>query len=154
KAATERGVFVANVPDYGLDEVADHAFTLVLATSRKLFRIDRATKREESDVFQRIVRPLNSPSSQVLGLLGFGNIARRVAARAKPFGYNVIAFDPWVKRWDFAFLGVERVSSLDELLRRSDVVSVHVSLGPESKRMVGEKELRIMKPSSYIVNTS
>ncbi len=154
KAATERGVFVTNVPDYGLDEVADHAFTLVLATSRKLFRIDRAMKREESDVFQKIVRPLNSPSAQVLGLLGFGNIGRRVAARAKPFGYKVIAFDPWVKRWDFSFLGVERVTSLGELLSRSDVISIHVSLGSDSKKMIGEKEIRLMKPSSYIVNTS
>jgi D-3-phosphoglycerate dehydrogenase len=155
KTATGRGVMVTNVPDYGIDEVADHAFTMMLAITRKLTIIDRAVKHGEwLDGVQGKMKPLNSPSSQVLGLLGFGNIARRVVLRARPFGYKVIAYDPWVKRWDFAFLGVERVTSLDELLVRSDAISIHVSLGPESKHMLGEKQLKMMKRTACIINTS
>ncbi len=154
KAATERGVLVTNVPDYGLDEVADHAFTLMLAITRKLVVIDRSLKQGLWSEVQSKIKPLNSPSSQVLGLLGFGNIAKRVALRAKPFGYKVIAYDPWVKRWEFSLLGVERVESLEELLRRSDVISIHVSLTEASRQMLGEKEVKLMKPSACIVNTS
>lgn len=155
KAATERGVMVTNVPDYGVEEVADHAFTLMLAITRKLIPIDKAVKQGEwLDEVQKIMKPLNSPSSQVLGLLGFGNIARRFVLRAKPFGYKVIAYDPWVKRWDFALLGVERVASLEQLLRRSDAISVHVSLSTETKHMIGEKEFALMKHTACIINTS
>ncbi len=154
KAATERRVMVTNVPDYGLDEVADHAFTLMLAITRKLVIMDGSLKKGLWFEVQSKVKPLNSPSSQVLGLLGFGNIARRVAARAKPFGYRVIAYDPWVKRWDFSLQGVERVDTLTDFLQRSDAVSIHVSLGPESKHMIGEKELGMMKHSACIINTS
>lgn len=153
-SATERGVMVTNVPDYGLDEVADHAFTLMLAITKKLFIMDKSLKQGLWFEVQSKVKPLNSPSSQVLGLLGFGNIARRVALRAKPFGYKVIAYDPWVKRWDFALQGVEMVDNLKDLLQRSDAVSIHVSLGPTSRHMIGEEELRMMKPSACLINTS
>ncbi len=154
KAATERGVLVTNVPDYGLDEVADHAFTLILAITRKLVIIDKSLKEGLWFEVQSKVKPLNSPSSQVLGLLGFGNIAKRVAIRAKPFGYKVIAYDPWVKRWEFTLLGVERVASLEELLKKSDAISIHVSLTEESRHMLGEKQLKMMKRTACLVNTS
>lgn len=153
KAATERGVMVTIVPDYALEEVADHVLTLVLAITRKLTRIDKAMRTGKWNLME-MVRSINSPSSQVMGLLGFGNIARRVSQRAKPFGYNVIAFDPWVKRWDFRVFGVERIDSLEELLKRSDVLSIHAALTPETRHLVGERELRLMKPSACIVNTA
>jgi D-3-phosphoglycerate dehydrogenase len=66
----------------------------------------------------------------------------------------VIAFDPWLKKWEFSVFGVERVASLEELLKRSDVLSIHAPLTPETKHLVGERELRFMKPTACIVNTS
>ncbi len=153
KAATERGVMVTNVPDYGLEEVADHALMLALAITRKLTRVDKAMRSGKWDVME-MVRPINSPPSQVMGLLGFGNIARRVSQRAKPFGYDVIAFDPWVKRWDFSVFGVERIGSLEELLKRSDILSIHAPSTLDTRHLIGERELRLMKPSACIVNTS
>jgi D-3-phosphoglycerate dehydrogenase / 2-oxoglutarate reductase len=155
KAATERNVVVTNDPDYALEEVADHAFTLSLSLTRRIVKIDRMMRQGRSGhEIKKSVEPIHANSSLTFGLLGLGNIARRVATRAKALGFRVVSFDPWVPRAEFGLLGVERMEAIEDLLRESDVISVHVPLGPKTRHMLGEREFGLMKKSAFIVNTS
>ena len=90
---------------------------------------------------------------QTLGLIGLGNIARATARKAKVFGLEVIAYDPFVEPWIAREYRVELVSGMEELARRSDYVSVHVPLNPETRGLVGESFFRAMKPTAFIINT-
>jgi D-3-phosphoglycerate dehydrogenase / 2-oxoglutarate reductase len=155
KAATERGVIVTNDPDYALEEVADHAFTMALALTRRTVKIDRMMRegRPGSEI-KKAVEPIRANSSLTFAILGLGNIARRTATRAKALGFRVVSYDPWVPRAEFSLLGVERATDLDAFLREADVVCVHVPLTPETKHMLGEKQFASMKKSALIVNTS
>ena len=155
KAATEHGVIVTNDPDYALEEVADHAFTMALALSRRTVKIDRMMREgRSSSEIKKAVEPIHANSSLTFGILGLGNIARRTATRAKALGFRVVSYDPWVARAEFSLLGVERATDLGALLRESDVVCVHVPLTPQTKHMLGEKEFASMKKGALIVNTS
>jgi len=155
EAATSMGIVVINHPDYGLDEVADHALALSLALTRRVVKLDRMMREGNSgQALKETVEPIHGNSSLTFGLLGLGNIARRVATRARAFGFRVVSYDPWVPRAEFGLIGVEKLSSLGELLETSDVISVHVPLIPETRHMLGEKEFAQMKKSALIVNTS
>jgi len=155
KAATERNVVVTNDPDYALEEVADHAFTLSLSLTRRIVKIDRMMRQGKSGhEIKKAVEPIHANSSLTFGLLGLGNIARRVATRAKALGFRVVSFDPWVSRAEFGLVGVERMETIEDLLRESDVISVHVPLGPKTRHMLGAREFGLMKKSAFIVNTS
>ncbi len=152
QAATKRGILVTNVPDYCLDEVADHTMALILSQMRGLFLMAKAlgSGKWGHDVHELVrVRRL---SSQVLGLLAFGKTARRVAVRAKAFGFKIISYDPYVPRWEFDLLGVEKVDTIDELFRRSDIISAHLPLNRETRHLVGEKEIGQMKRTARFVN--
>jgi D-3-phosphoglycerate dehydrogenase len=154
-AATEHGVVFANDPDYALEEVADHAFTLALALTRRIVKMDRMMRENRSGhEIQRAIEPIHANSSLTFGLLGLGNIARRVATRAKALGFKVISYDPLVPKAEFGLLGVLRVVTLEELFRSADIVSIHVPLLPQTRHMVGTEQFSIMKSGSFIVNTS
>ncbi|MDA4136655.1 MAG: C-terminal binding protein [Thaumarchaeota archaeon] len=155
KAATERGVVVTNDPDYALEEVADHAFTMALALTRRTVKIDRMMRDGRPGYeIKKAVEPIHANSSLTFGILGLGNIARRIATRAKALGFRVISYDPWVARAEFGLLGVERAADLETVLRESDVISVHVPLTPQTRHFLGEKQFALMKKSALIVNTS
>jgi len=96
---------------------------------------------------------LHRPSAQTLGLVGFGGIARETAARARPFGYRVVAHDPYAPASAFAEHGVASLP-LDDLLRQADVVSIHVLLSPETHHLIDADRLALMKPAAWIVNTA
>jgi D-3-phosphoglycerate dehydrogenase len=120
-AATARGILVANVPDTFIQEVADHALALLLAANRKLFEMDRFVRDGRwfrGEVAREVAHPMRRLSTMTLGLLGFGNIARLVAARALPFGLRIIAHDPYVPADAAAGTGVTMVSR-DDLLREA-----------------------------------
>jgi len=153
KAATERRILVSNVPDYCVEEVADHAVSLALAQLRGLFPLDVFVRKSRWGAESGTAITLHRLSTQVFGLVGFGNIAKRVAMRAKSFGLRVIAYDPYLPRWEFTLLGVERVDSLAELLSQSDVVSAHVPINERTKNLIGAREIGLMKQSAYFVNT-
>jgi D-3-phosphoglycerate dehydrogenase len=153
-AATEKGVLVTNVPDYCMDEVADHAMALVLSMMRRVHELDKGMRNGDWGHNVHLTMKINSLSSKVLGLVAFGKIARRVAKRARAFGFRIVAYDPFIPRWDFSALDVERCDSLEELMRRSDIVSVHVPLNQRTKHLIGARELALLKPTAYIVNTS
>jgi D-3-phosphoglycerate dehydrogenase len=150
-AATENGVVVCNVPDFMTAEVADHAVALILALTRKLHRTSTSTRSGEWN--WRKFRPINSLDGKTVGVIGFGNIGRQVAERMRSFNTRVIAHDPYIPREMMEKLGAKS-TNLDELLKTSDIVSIHVPLTKETKQLIGEKELDLMKDSAILVNTS
>ena len=155
-AATERGILVANVPDTFVEEVANHALALILAANRKLLQMDRFVRRgawAAGEGARQAARPIRRLSSLTLGLVGFGTIARLTARRAAPFGLRMVAYDPYVDPDSVREIGVSPVS-LEELLRSSDIVSVHVFLSPETRGLVNAERLALMKPDAYLVNTA
>ena len=151
-AAAARGIPVCNVPDYGTEEVADHALALTLALARQLFPLDAEAKRLgwkiDVAVKMRRLRTLT------FGLLGLGRIGIATALRAKAFGFRTMFFDPYAPVGTHKAVGVERAGSLGELLRAADVVSVHCPLNAETRGMIGENEIALMKPGSFLVNTA
>ena len=154
-AATRRNVVVTNDPDYALEEVADHAFTLSLALTRRIVKMDRMMRQgQPGGDIKKAVAPIHANSSLTFGLLGLGNIARRVATRAGALGFRVVSFDPWVPRAEFGLIGVERAATLEDLLGASDVISVHVPLAPGTRHMLGAREFGLMKREAFVVNTS
>ena len=126
-AATARGIPVTNVPDTFIEEVADHAMMLILATYRRLTTMDRLRPRGSAG---REGRPLLSQfprlMGQTLGFIAFGHVARAVAVRARAFGVHILAYDPYVEELVVSQYGVEPVN-LTELLQRSDIVSMHAA---------------------------
>jgi D-3-phosphoglycerate dehydrogenase len=150
-AATERGVVVCNVPDFMTAEVADHAVALILALARKLHQISPSTRVGEWN--WRKFRPINSLDGKTVGIVGFGNIGRQVADRMRSFRTQVIAYDPYVSHEMMERLGAKSMS-LDDLLKTSDIVSIHVPLTRETKQLIGKKELALMKDTAILVNTS
>jgi D-3-phosphoglycerate dehydrogenase len=149
-AATARGIKVANVPDFCVREVANHTMGLILACARKIVSLNNALHSGRWD--RTMIHPMSPIYGETLGLVSFGRIARQVAIRAKAFDLNVIAYDPYVNPGAAAEYGVDLVP-LDEVLRRSDFVSIHVPGGPATYHMIGERELALMKPTAMIFNT-
>ena len=151
-AAAARGIPVCNVPDYGTEEVADHAIALAMALCRRLFHLDAEAKNlgwrvEEKHRFRRL-------RTQTFGVLGLGRIGTAAALRAKALGFRVIFFDPYQPSGLQKAIGVERAASLAELLALSDVLSIHCPLTAETRGLIGERELALMKPTAYLVNTA
>jgi D-3-phosphoglycerate dehydrogenase len=155
-AATRSGVLVANVPDAIMTDVANQTMALILAANREVLRLD-AFVRSGGWARSRRRTPegmvLHRPEAQTLGLVGFGTIARTTARLALPFGYRVVAHDPYVPPAAGDEHGV-RMLSLEELLRQSDVVSIHVFLSPETYHLFDAARLALMKPTAWIVNTA
>ncbi|MDA0747632.1 MAG: C-terminal binding protein [bacterium] len=149
--ATEQGIPVANVPDYCLIDVAEHAMALLLALSRKVARFDRLVRGGVWDIQAGL--PLNRLTGQTLGLIGFGGIAREVVPRAAAFGLRVVAFSPSLTPERASANGAEAVT-LDALLSVSDFVSVHCPSTEQTRGLIGADALAKMKPSACLINTS
>ncbi len=151
-ACRELGVALANVPDYGTEEVAVHAMALLLSLVRRLFELDASVRdgRWESSTLLR-----NAPSADgiTLGLVGAGRIGLMTAGLAQGFSMDVIAFDPHADEAVLRERGVEPVS-LEELLRESDAVSVHAPLTDETRHVIDADALASMKDSAVLVNCS
>ena len=149
--ATARGIVVANTPAALSDGVSDHVIALVMALVRRLRKADREVR---SGVFdQTLVRPLNSFGGRTFGLVGFGHIAREVAQKLSGFEMNWLVHDPFVSADELAAQGFQSVP-LETLLSDSDFVSLHCPLTPSTRHLIGEPELRRMKPSAILINTS
>lgn len=152
-AATEHGVRIANVPNYCVEEVADHTIALFLAVSRRLCSRDSVMKQggwrnhAANDFTPRL-------STTVFGILGFGNIARRVAVRAKPFVREVWAYDPFLPDSVFAEMGVRRIMDPEEMWGKVDFLSLNLPVTPETKHIINRQVLAKMKHTAVIINTS
>lgn len=146
--ATERGMIVSNVPEYCTDEVADHALALILALNRRIVPLARGTAAGQ---WNRHGAPVPGRlRGQVLGLVGLGAIGRALVPRARALGLEVVT----LRRQGAASTGVRVVESLEELLRVSDIVSLHVPQTENTRGMIGARELALMKPTALLVNTA
>lgn len=151
EAATEAGIIVTNTPDVFIEETADFTMTLLLAASRRLKMMDDFVRRGEWRKGRPILAQIPRLWGQTLGLLGFGNIATAVTRRAKPFGFNVIAHDPYVSELKLTGEGVEPVS-FKELLERSDYLSLHPPLNAETRHIMSDPQFAMMKDSAVLIN--
>lgn len=156
-AATEHGILVTNMAETFVEEVANHAWMLLLLVARRgLWLHEMATTNRWDKVLAQLfpILKVGMPrvTGQTLGLVPFGRIPRAMAVRAKGFGMPCIAYDPYVKAEVFQEYGVEQVS-LDDVFRRSDFVSCHLPLSTETFHLIGDAQFRLMKPSAIFVST-
>jgi len=150
-AATERGICIGNVPDYGVDEVSDHALALIMGLVRKITTSNQKVKSGTWDVNQ--LKPIRRLNTLTIGLVGFGTIPRRLAMKVQALGMNVIVCDPFVSS-ETAKEKNAKLVSLEELCKKSDVISVHVPLNASTRGMIGKEQFELMKKGVYFVNTA
>jgi D-3-phosphoglycerate dehydrogenase / 2-oxoglutarate reductase len=150
-AAARLGITVTYVPDYCLHEVSDHAMALLLALARKIPFSNRLVQSGRWEVPPIV--PLRRLEGQVLGLIGFGNIPRAIAPKAKAFGLTVIAHDPYVPATVMEQLGVAG-TSFEDLLGQSDFVSIHAPLLPATRGLMNAAAFARMKKGAFVVNTA
>tara|TARA_R110002020_G_scaffold35735_3_gene107722 strand:+ start:2753 stop:3718 length:966 start_codon:yes stop_codon:yes gene_type:complete len=151
--ATKRGIYVANVPDYGAEnEVSDHALALYLAVQRRIPARDREVRSNKWGIGQAALIP--SRENAVLGLIGCGRIGMATARKFRALGFErILVFDPFLAAGNAAAAGLE-LTDLETLSRLSDVVSVHAPLTSETHRILGAELFALMKPTTIVVNVS
>ena len=150
-AASARGVYVCNCPDYCTEEVADHTLALLMAVTRQLFPLrehfgDGRWSIEPARAIQRL-------RGRVLGIIGVGRIGGAVARRTAPLGLRLLGHDPYIVDERFAELGVEP-TSLADLLKQADYVTLHTLLSAETRYLMNRERLALMKPGAVLINTS
>jgi len=151
EAARRHGIPVSNVPDYCIDEVADHAFAMALALARQLPALDRGMRAGAWE--PRYWQPIPSYAAQTFATLGFGRIAQGVLTRARASRFRLAAYDPYQPDEIFAEYGVRRLD-LEELFAEADILSLHVPLTAGTQHIVSAARLAQMKPSAVLVNTA
>jgi D-3-phosphoglycerate dehydrogenase len=142
EAATRKGIQVTNVPDYCLDEVADHAMALLLAAARGVVDAAIGVRSGDWTVPQENIHRI---AGRRLALIGAGRIGRKVADRARAFGYEVVVYDPYAD---------DSVASVGEAVSGADAVSIHAPLTDETRHIIGPESLAAMERRPIIVNTS
>ena len=150
KAAAELGIVASNVPDYGTHEVSDHALAMMLCLTRKIASTNALVKGGQWDF--RLSQPIYRHQVQAIGVIGLGRIGSAMAHKTHAMGMRVLAYDPYVR--DEAVPDYVTRVGLDDLMQQADVVSVHCPLTEETRHLVDEQKLRLMKPSAYLVNTA
>jgi C-terminal binding protein len=154
-AAAKRQITILNVPDYGTTEVADHAIALTLAMRRGLLLHLHAQRSDPPAPWRYIEDPLVRRSGvQTFGIVGLGRIGTAVALRAKALGFRVVFFDPNLPSGVELGVGVGRAATLEDLLRISDVLSVHAPLTPETRGLLGLAQLSLLPKGAVLVNTA
>lgn len=147
-AATEHGVPVVNVPDYGTDEVANHAVALLLALGRKIARLDRQTRAGRWDVFQ--VGQISRFAGRTVGIVGCGRIGSSVARKLGGFDVHLFGHDPYITAFPPRVMPVP----LERLLAESDYVTLHCPLTSETRHLIDAGRLALMSPTAVLVNTA
>jgi glyoxylate reductase len=159
EAATQLGIPVTNTPGVLTDTTADLAWALIMAVARNIVQGHQYTKEGRFKIWGPKlllgvdVSPGGSGKPRTLGIIGFGRIGQAVFKRSKGFNMRVLAYDPFQKEAIERTEGIE-YQELADLLRESDFVTLHTSLSEETFHLIGEKELSLMKPTSYLINTS
>ena len=154
-AATDNSIIVVNIPapNWCVEEVSNHAITLLLACAKKLAFLNDSIKQGRWVECKQAQAPMASIHGQILGLVGCGSIGRMTARKAQCFSLRVLGYDPYADESLAKEYGITLVS-LPELLKESDFVSVHTLLNKETWHLMGEKEFRQMKPNAYFINTA
>ena len=151
-AATKRGIMVANVQKYCLDEVSDHAVALMLTLLRKTAYLSRLLREGIWDPAK--ARPIPRLKDLTLCLYGLGGISSRFASKSKAFGMHVAAYDPFLPEEYFEKMGVERITDEDELFRRADVLSVHLPLNKSTAKIISAEKMALMKNDALFINVA
>ncbi len=153
-ALAKRGIPLCNTPDYGTEEVADVACGMILMIQRKLLLYDRAARGYEGTWQENLLKPHQRTSEQTVGIIGVGRIGTALVNRLKPFRFRILGYDPYQPSGHEKAVGYERVDSQDELLGRSDIVTLHCPLSDETRAMVNGKFFSQMKKGAALVNTA
>ena len=152
EAARSAGITVTNVPDYCVEEVADHTIALLLAVWRKIVTGNQIVRNDGWGIAQ--LRPVRRLRGRQLGMIGFGHIGRAVAARATTFGLELRVFDPYIDDSALAGTGIQRIEELDELLSSSDIVTIHAPLTSGTRGLIDSAAVDRMKDGAVLINTS
>lgn len=151
-AAKTQGIYVANVPDYGSEDVAEHALAMLLASVRRIASRNAQVHQGQWNIGQ--AEPMFRLGGKVLGIVGFGRIARCLATKASGLGLsNILVCDPLLDEAQAEAAGVVK-SSLENLCREADLLSLHVPLSQATRHLIGREQLALMKPTAVLVNTS
>ena len=153
-AARARGITVANIPDYGTEDVADSAIGMMLTLTRGIHSLNTRLQNAQGDWSYTQVAPVLRLRGRVFGVIGIGRIGTAAALRAKALGMDVIYYDPHVPQGRDKSLGIRSVETLDELLAQAHVVSAHCPLTPETKHLLNRDTIAKMRLGSFLVNTS
>jgi D-3-phosphoglycerate dehydrogenase len=151
-AATKLGIPVTNCPDTFIEEVADHAMTLILASWRRLVVQDQMVRKGEWAKARPMLYQFPRLMGMTLGFISFGHVARAVSKRAKPFGFQMLAYDPYIEELVMSDHDVQPVG-YDELLQRSDIISMHAPGTKDAHHLMKEQHFKKMKKSALFVNT-
>ena len=151
QAATRLGVQVCNVPDYGMNEVADHAISLMLSLTRKIVIMNDYTKNTKWDYKKSI--PIRRNSALTVGVVGLGRIGRNFAKKAHALECNIIGYDPYYVPNEKDGFGFIKSVSIDELIKESDVISIHCPL-EGARDLFNEEAFKKMKDTAYIINVA
>jgi D-3-phosphoglycerate dehydrogenase/C-terminal binding protein len=152
--ARTRGIAVANVPDYGTEEVADSAIGMLLALTRGIAFFNNYYRKPGQEWLYTVAGPLYRLRGRTLGIVGLGRIGAATALRAKALGMNVCFYDPYLRDGVDKALGVRRAGSLDELLRQSHVLSLHCPLTDETRQMIDGAAIAQLPRGAFLVNTA
>lgn len=152
EATGKRGIVVCNVPDYGTEEVADHALLMLLALARRLLPAHAAIREGRWDLTTVFGTP--RLRGRTLGIIGCGRIGTAMALRAKALGMRVVFHDPYVPDGIEKSLGLERVTVLEELLPQAEFLSLHCPLTKQTRHLVNEKTLSLLPRGAYVINTA
>lgn len=150
-ACNAKGIMVANIPTYCIEEVATHAITLMLTLNRKIFLYNRTVREGIWDVKEGM--KINSTVGATLGLVGFGRIPRLINDRAQALGMKVLAYDPFVTAENAAEAGATK-AEMDQIIAESDFISIHCPLIPDTRGMFNYEVFQKMKDSAYLINTA
>ena len=153
-ACAERGIPVCNAPDYGTAEVADHAVTLAMALVRGIVAYDAKLRARKIGWDARAQKTVRRTRGLTFGVVGLGRIGTAAALRAAAFGMEIAFFDPYLAPGAERSFGFIRTETLDDLMKISDILSVHTPLTAETSRIIGAASLAHAKPGMQLVNTS
>ena len=151
EAATEKGIYVCNVPDYGVDEVSNHAIAMLMALAKKLPVVTKALKNGKWGYAPTV--PLFRLNGSTLGLVGIGRIPSLVAHKMSNFGVKILAFDPYVSAEEAKKRGAELVD-FKRLCQESDFISIHCPLTPSTTHLFNREAFRMMKKTAFLINTA
>jgi C-terminal binding protein len=152
--ARSRGIPVANIPDYGSEDVADTAIGMMLALTRGISLLNSRLQNNIGDWSYLQAKPLSRLRNKILGIIGLGRIGTATALRAKSFGMNVIFYDPYKPDGFDKALGIGRFYNLSELLAKVEILTLHCPLTRETHHLINSESLKNLPMGSYLINTS
>ncbi|NLY82434.1 MAG: C-terminal binding protein [Clostridiales bacterium] len=155
KAATELGIAVTNNPSYCVEEVAAHTVALALACNRNLSVYNQITRKKiwnADEVYT--YGEMHRISESTLGVVGLGNIGKRVIKIMQAMGMKAIGYDPFVEAEEFEKIGVKKVDTLEEIFSQSDIITLHTPLNEKTKNMVSMPLLKLMKKTAVLINAA